>query len=183
MFVLKKQYYLYIKNTKDLDIKRIKKRNKFTVIYNSNKPEEKFDNLLRFRKKCKSKSIGFYVSNDIRLCTNLKADGLYISSYNNKRNYCYHQKIGSAHNHKEINQKNREGCRRIVLSRLFKTDYREKKGYYGLIKFNANSYKDIIALGGIRLNNINKLKLLRSDFIAILSEIKKKPAKIFSRLF
>ena len=46
MFVLKKQYYLYIKNTKDLDIKRIKKRNKFTVIYNSNKPEEKFDSLV-----------------------------------------------------------------------------------------------------------------------------------------
>ena len=32
-------------------------------------------------------------------------------------------------------------------------------------------------------NNLNKLKIVRSNGIALLSEIKKKPAKIISRLF
>ena len=183
MLVLKKQYYLYLKNTKDFDLKSIKKRFKFTIIYNPKKNQEKFEDLLRFRNYCKSRSIKFLVGNDNKLCTKLKADGLYISSYKNEIIYSYHSKIGSAHNFKELNRKYIQGCNRIVMSRLFETNYKNKKGHYGLIKFNANYSDGIIALGGIRMNNINKLKLLKAQFIGILSEIKKKPANIISRLF
>ena len=42
--------------------------------------------------------------------------------------------------------------------------------------------KELIPLGGIKLVNLNKVKLIKSEGIAIMSEIKKKPA-IFSRLF
>jgi len=44
-------------------------------------------------------------------------------------------------------------------------------------------YPELIPLGGIKYTNLNKLKLVRSDSFAILSEIKKKPAKIINRLF
>jgi hypothetical protein len=40
----------------------------------------------------------------------------------------------------------------------------------------------IIPLGGIRSANLNKLKLVNGNGLALLSEIKKKPA-ITSRLF
>ena len=103
----------------------------------------------------------------------------------------YHGKlleiIGSAHNTKEINQKLRQGCKRIIISRLFKTDYKNKPSYLGVVKFNLmdNNYNVIfhkIPLGGIRLQNLNKLKTVRSEYFAILSEVKKKPA-IIRRLF
>ena len=41
---------------------------------------------------------------------------------------------------------------------------------------------DIIPLGGIKYNNLLKMKLISSNSFAIMSEIKKKPA-ILSRLF
>ena len=47
-----------------------------------------------------------------------------------------------------------------------------------------NKFKTkLIPLGGIQINNLNKLKIVRSDAFAILSEIKKKPANIINRLF
>ena len=36
---------------------------------------------------------------------------------------------------------------------------------------------------GINLDNLNKLKMVKSRSFALLSEIKKKPVKIFNRLF
>ena len=43
--------------------------------------------------------------------------------------------------------------------------------------------KELIPLGGINLFNLNKLNNLSSKYAAFLSEVKKKPAKIISRLF
>ena len=52
------------------------------------------------------------MANNIQLLTDLKADGLYISSHNNKLLLNYFSKvgfkiIGSAHNYKEIEIKNK----------------------------------------------------------------------------
>ena len=60
--------------------------------------------------------------------------------------------------------------------------------YLGINRYNSYVFKlnlanEIIPLGGININNLNKLKIVRSNGIALLSEIKKKPAKIISRLF
>ena len=55
----------------------------------------------------------------------------------------------------------------------------------GVIRFNNFSKSirmGIIPLGGINLSNINKLKMVRSEGLALMTEIKKKPA-ISSRLF
>ena len=43
--------------------------------------------------------------------------------------------------------------------------------------------KRIIPLGGINLKTLNKLKMIRSQGFAVMSEIKKKPAKLINRLF
>jgi len=186
MFIIKSNYYLYIENTDNIDLNCFKKSKKISIIYRNNNIQESIDKLNSFRKKCHTKGFKLYISNNMKLLKNCRADGLYVSSYNKK---IYLNKnltvIGSAHSFKEINQKIKQGCKTIFLSRLFKTSYEDKKGYLGLIKFNllASKYKaNIVPLGGIRVFNLNKLNLVSSDSLALLSEAKKKPA-IANRLF
>jgi thiamine monophosphate synthase len=190
MFMLKKKYYLIISSIKDINLDNIKKLGKFSIIYrNLTKPEKKIE-LLRFRKKCKLKSIGFYIANDLKLATYTSSDGIYLSSYNksykalNLRKLNIHI-IGSAHSKKEIYMKMKQGCEIILLSKLFIVDYDDKAPYLGVIKFNnsLNFNKNLIPLGGIKLNNLNSLNMVNCKGFALLSEVKKKPTNIISRLF
>ena len=186
MFIIKNNYYLYIENTMSINLDYLKRNKKITIIYRNNANLENFSKLNKFRKKCRVKSFKFYVANDYKLARSCKADGLYLSSYN-KKNYSSPDVnlIGSAHNFKEIFEKIKQGCQTIVLSRLFKTSYKNKKNYLGTIKFNLikNNYPiDLVPLGGIKNKNLLKLNLVRSKGLCLLSEIKKKPA-ISNRLF
>jgi len=191
MFSHKKKYYLIIENIKDIDLSNIKIMNKFIIIYRNNRKAENIEKLLIFRKLCKLKGIGFYISNNVKLAALTNADGLYISSHNKNLNLLRLKRtsynlIGSAHNIRELNIKVIQGCTSIVYSRLFKTLYNYKKGSLGIVKFNLlrrSRKEDLVPLGGINLLNLNKLKLVKSNAFAILSEVKKKPAKIFNRLF
>jgi len=191
MLVLKKNYYLFVDNTREFNLNLIKIRNKFNIIYRNANTKENIENLINFRKKCKKNGIEFYVSNDTKLLTKLKADGLYISAYNrNLLLNIYSKKgfkiIGSAHNQREIDLKIKQGCEAIIYSRLFRTNYPYKKGHLGMQKFNIislRSRKEIIPLGGINEKNLCKMKSVMSSSFACLSAIKKKPAKIINRLF
>ena len=93
MFSLKKKYFLIIENSKDINLKNIKKRNKFVIIYRNQKNTEKKDDLVRFRIKCKLKSIDFYVANNLKLANLLRSDGVYLSAYNKsfKQKHCISQ--------------------------------------------------------------------------------------------
>jgi len=186
MFIIKSNYYLYIENTKNIDLNSIKKSNKISIIYRNNGTQESTERLYAFRKRCNTKGFKLYISNNIKLLRNCKADGLYLSSFNKK---IYLDKninlIGSAHSFKEINEKIKQGCNTIFLSRLFETSYKDGKIHLGLVRFNLITSKyriAIVPLGGIRNSNLNKLNLINSNGLALLSEIKKKPA-ITSRLF
>ena len=191
MFAFKNKYFLIIENIKDIDLRNIKLINKYIIIYRNTDKIENIDKLVRFRRYCKSKKIDFYVSNDEKLTSDLKADGLYISAHNKnlrlaklkKSNY---KIIGSAHNIKELNIKMLQGCSSIIFSRLFKVSDPLKKGFLGVIKFNLfklSRKENLVPLGGINLSNLTKLKMVKSNSFALLSEIKKKPAKLFNRLF
>ena len=187
MFTFKNNYYLYIDNTKLLNLNLIKKRGKFNIIYRNNLKDNNFERLRIFRNRCKKKSIKFFIANDFKLFQKIKADGLYISSYNKSLKYLNYKvvKIGSAHNTKEINTKILQGCKSIIFSRLFKTDYKNKRSYLGVVKFNLITYQNkgsLVPLGGIRLNNLNKLNKVNANAFVLMSEIKKKPA-VISRLF
>ena len=87
MLIYKKKYFLIIESIKDIDLSNIKILKKFIIIYRNNKKVENINKLLEFRKQCKIKNIEFYVSNDIKLMVNLKADGIYISASNFKLNF------------------------------------------------------------------------------------------------
>jgi len=191
MFIKKNKYYIYIENLRSINLDLIKKKSKFNLIYRNNLKKENNNKIISFIKLCKKKNIKFFVTNDISLAFRVGANGVYLSSYNKallKRNRRVGKKfeiIGSAHNFKEINMKRRQGCKKVILSRLFRTDYKNKKSFYGTTKFNLltkNYNNDFVALGGIRSNNLMKLKMLNCEGIALLSEAKKKPA-IIRRLF
>ena len=184
MIIIKKKYYLFIENIKDLEIDLLKINKKINVILRNIKNNETSE-IIKFRKKCNNKKIKFYIANDFRVANACNADGLYISAYNKKRYFANINKIGSAHNIKEINEKIQQGCKEIIFSRLFKTNYINKKGFLGVVKFNLLKQtfnKNIYPLGGINNKNLLKLNMINSDGLAILSAIKKKPT-IASRLF
>ena len=190
MFIKKNKYFLLIENIKDIDLKNIKIRNKFSIIYRNNKKIDNLSNLQRFRRKCKLKAIKFYIANNNHLAAILNSDGIYLSSYNKSFGSLSYKRsnyeiIGSAHNFKEILLKKKQGCSFVLLSKLFIVNYAKNSPYLGILKFNniAKISKKIIPLGGICLGNLNYLKNVHSEGFAILTEVKKKPARIFSRLF
>ena len=189
MFINKKKYFLIIQNIKDINLNNIKKNSKFIIILRDHKLENSLNSLIKFRLKCKAKGIEFFVANNLKLCNLLKSDGIFLSAYNKSFKPQVLKKLnkkilGSAHNIKEINQKKLQGCEYIIVSKLFKVDYAPKDKFYDVIKFNflIKGDKKLIPLGGIKVSNLLKTKLIKSDGIAIMSEIKKKPA-ISSRLF
>ena len=186
MFIIKNNYYLYIENTKNVNFNYLKNCKKISIIYRNNSIPENISDLTYLREKCRKKNIKFYVANNLKLAKKCRADGMYISAYN-KKNYTFKNLslIGSAHSFKEINEKIKQGCKTIILSRIFATAYKNKKSYLGLIKFNlmVRNYKiNFIALGGINSQNLLMLNLVNCSGIALLSEVKKKPA-ISNRLF
>ena len=184
MFIIKKNYYLYIDNTKSINLDLLKRSYKFSIIYRNSILSENIQKIIFFKKKCDRKKIKFYIANNYNLAKKCSAYGLYLSA-NNKKIYHNINVIGAAHSFKEINQKIKQKCKVILLSRLFKTNYKNKKSFLGVLKFNLmiKNYKiQITPLGGIRYDNLLKLKLLNTNSFAIMSELKKKPA-IASRLF
>ncbi len=73
----------------------------------------------------------------------------------------------------------------ILFSKLFLVDYNKKSPFLGVVKFNQfinTISKKLIPLGGIKMSNLNYLKIVNCEGFAIMSEIKKKPA-ITNRLF
>ena len=190
MFIVKNKYFLLVESTKDFDLENIKIRNKFSIIYRNYKRTDKIEDLLIFRKNCKKKSVKFYVANDLKLAIMLRSDGIYLPSFNKHLKFLRYKRfnfaiIGSAHNFKEIIIKNRQGCSYIFLSKLFLVDYSKNDPFHGVLKFNclSRNSKKIIALGGIKEKNLNLLNSVFGEGIALLSEIKKKPANIINRLF
>ena len=190
MFAFKKKYFLLIESIKDIDLENIKIRNKFYIIYRIRKKLEKINKIQKFRKLCKLKAIKFYVANDLKLALQLNSDGIYLSSFNRSLKSLPYKKtkfdiIGSAHNLKEIIFKEVQGCSFILLSKLFTVNYDKKARVLGVIKFNnfLKFSRKLIPLGGIKGKNLSSLKNINCQGVALLSEIKKKPAKIFNRLF
>ena len=186
MFIIKNNYYLFIQNTTDINLNNIKDNNKIIIIYRNNNIQENINSIVSFKRRSAQKGFKLYIANNFKLAKKCGANGLYISAYNKK---IYLNKsldlIGSAHSYSEIYQKINQGCKTIILSRLFKTSYKHKKTNLGINRFNLirkNYSISIIPLGGINQLNLLKLNIVKSDGIALLSEIKKKPA-ISNRLF
>ena len=152
------------------------------IIYRNYKDINRENQLIKIAKACKKSRYRLFVSNDVKLAHKVKADGIYIPSFNKTKNFFNLEKknliiLGSAHNQQEVHEKILQNCRTIFLSPLF---YVEKsKKFLGLHKFNYLSYMNkvnILALGGISEGNIRKIKLLYTKGFGGIRIFKKKPA-------
>jgi len=113
---------------------------------------------VKIAKACKKSRYQLFVSNDLKLALKVKANGIYIPSFNKTKKFLNLEKknfliIGSAHNQKEIQKKIAQNCSAVFLSPLFNIE--KSKKFLGLYKFNYLSHMNKIntlALGGISEN-------------------------------
>ena len=152
------------------------------VIYRNYNTKKRENELVKIAKACKKNRNQLFVSNDIKLAIKVKAEGIYIPSFNKTKGFANLEKknikiLGSAHNQKEIQKKISQNCTVIFLSPIF---YIEKSNkFLGVHKFNYLAHgnnTNIFALGGITENNMHKLKLLNIKGFGGIQMFKKKPA-------
>ena len=152
------------------------------IIYRNYHSKKRLYELVKIARACKKKRFKLFVSNDIKLAVKVKADGIYIPSFNKVKKFSNSENknliiLGSAHNQKEIYEKINQNCKAIFLSPIF---YVEKsKKFLDSFKFNflSRSNKvDLLALGGISEINLKKIKLLNIKGIGGIKIFKKKPA-------
>tara|TARA_Y100001970_G_scaffold71416_2_gene90742 strand:+ start:155 stop:691 length:537 start_codon:yes stop_codon:yes gene_type:complete len=151
---------------------------KINLIYRNYEKPINFALLINLRNYCKSNNIKLYFSNNLKIAKKYNLDGVYIPSFNkkiiiSKRNLKKNFKIlGSAHNIKEIRQKEMQNVEYIFYSPIFKNKGNNKKIYiYNLSKIMKLTNRKIVALGGINNNNIKKLKLVNCSRFAYISNI------------
>ena len=157
-----KQYYFINKFNPD-HLTNLSKN--IGIIYRNYSKNNNILTINKINKFCKSNGRKFYLSNNIKLAIKLNLDGAYIPSFNNSyKHLSYNFKkdfslLGSAHNIREIRNKEIQKVEYIFLSSLFK----KNTNYLGINKFNNISKftkKKIVALGGISRENLKKLKLV-----------------------
>ena len=176
------EIYYFIEDFNSKEIKFLD--TKISIIYRNYKKKVDLKLLKKIKKFCIKKKRKLYISNNVKVAIKLGLNGVYIPSFNklcNFKNLNTNQSfkiIGSCHNIMELKNKENQGCSEIFISPIFKM---EKSNYYlGINKFNLmanNSFKKIIALGGIDKFNIKKLKMTNSRSFCSISWIKKNRPK------
>tara|TARA_B100000131_G_scaffold309265_1_gene339570 strand:- start:590 stop:1117 length:528 start_codon:yes stop_codon:yes gene_type:complete len=167
---LKKYYFI-----NKLNLKNLNKLNKnVSVIYRKYTGNINEKEIIDIKNVCKKQKRKFFISNNIELAVRLSLDGVYLPSFNKsfkhnvyktKKNF---QIIGSAHNIKEIREKEAQGVEIIFIASLFK----KKKTWLGINRFNLLSKytnRKVIALGGISKLNIRKINMLSISGFAGIS--------------
>jgi len=149
----------------EFDTKNIDKLDKNTgIIFRNYNSEINLKSIIGLKNFCNKKGYKFFLSNNIKLSLRLKLDGVYIPSFNKDTkhlSYSFTKNfiiLGSAHNNKEIKIKEKQLVKIIFLSSIFK----KNKNYLGINKFKLLTKltkTKIIALGGISVENLKKLKL------------------------
>ena len=157
--------FCFISEYEENYIKRLQKN--IAIIYrNYNKNINKYE-ITKIKNLCKKEKRKFFLSNNIKMALKLNLDGVYLPSFNKDLKInCFKKKkkfkiLGSAHNIKEIKIKELQNVNCIFLSPIFKTNKSNK--FLGVQKFNnlANYTKiKVVCLGGIKQNNLKKIKLL-----------------------
>ena len=181
------QLYYFVNEYNHAELLKLSKN--INIIYRNYKKNIDVCTLISLKNYCKKNRINFFISNNIKLAIKYQLDGIYIPAFNKKINFIKFSVptnfkiIGSAHNNTEILIKEKQGCKTIFVSPLFKV---KKKNYYlNVVKFNLltlNKKIQFVALGGINRENKNKLKLLTICGFAGISYFQKKTAPYRGRL-
>ena len=164
----------------EFDTKNIDKLDKNTgIIFRNYNSEINLKSIISLKSFCKKNGYKFFLANNIKLALKLKLDGAYIPSFNEDTkhlSYSFTKNfiiLGSAHNNKEIKIKEKQLVKIIFLSSIFK----KNKNYLGINKFKLLTKltkAKIVALGGISVKNLKKLKLIKCFGFAGISFFEQK---------
>ena len=155
------------------------------IIYRNYKKNLDISTLILLKNFCKKNNFKLYISNNIKLALKYKLNGIYIPAFNNQINYLKYNVpvnfsvIGSAHNNKEILTKQKQGCKLIFLSPIFKV--KKNTNFLNIIKFNLlkiNKKIKFVALGGVNTHNLKQLSLINIIGFAGISYFQKKTAPL-----
>ena len=169
------EIYHFIDEFKENDLKNLDK--KISIIYRNYKKIVDINMLKKLQYFCTKNDRKFYLANNVKLAIFLNLDGAYIPSYNHDlrhNNYSLKKKfkiIGSAHNHKQIQIKEKQNVQKILLSPVFTMTNKKHMGIYRFLYLKNLTTKKIIALGGINYKNIKKLKMIKCSRFASISLI------------
>ena len=172
-----KSIYYYIDKFNKDEIDKLDRC--ISIIYRNYSNNINEDEIRDLRNFCKTQRRKVYISNNIKIALKFNFNGIYIPSFNKtliykniyKKNF---EIIGSAHNIKEVINKESQGCTKIFLCPIFKT--KKNSHYLGVTKFNLiklNTKIDVISLGGINDKNIKKINMCNVKGVAGISWIKK----------
>ena len=157
--------------------KNLRKLINVSIVYKLDNNNLNINEFLKIKEFCKKERIKIYFPDNIKLAIKLGADGLFISSKNNKIFQPYKKSfkiIGAIHDQNEFYFKLLQKCEYLFLSPIFNNPKYSDNKILGTIKFNLISqnwrYK-LIALGGINSKNFKKIYLTKSTGIGFVSWI------------
>ena len=151
--------------------------NNISLVYRKYNSLININLIMKIRNFCKIDRRNFYLANNIKLALKLNLDGVYFPSFNKDLkhlNYIIPKKfiiIGSAHNLKEIRNKEKQNVSQIFISSIFKKN-KNYLGFYKFIKLSKITNKNVIALGGINNKNLKMIHLLNIKGYAAINLFK-----------
>ena len=169
------RFFFFTDKLNLIDQKQINKFKNLSIVYNVAKNNLNINEFLKIKKFCRKKKIKIYFPDNIKIAIKLGADGLFISSTNNKIYQPFKSSfkiIGSVHSQKEFYFKSKQKCNAIFLSPIFNNLKYSANKILELTKFNLISLywkSNLIALGGINENNFNKIKYTKCCAIGFIS--------------
>ena len=170
-------FFLFVDTYEKEHIRKLDK--KIAIIYRNYTAKNNKNIIISIKNICKKDGRKFFLSNNFKLAVSLNLDGVYLPSFNKIENINRENIkkkfmiIGSAHSIKEIKIKEKQGAELIFISPLFKTSKSNK--FLDPIKFNflaSKTNKKVIALGGITIKNLNRLRITKSCGFAGISFFK-----------
>ncbi len=188
--------YIFLEKINDLIKENLLKLSNISIIVDINHDKIKESknglSIINFARKNK---IPFIIKNNYQECIKYKANGILIESQN-KRNIkplLLKRKfniIGKVHNQLEYLQKVNQNCSLVMLSPLFFNEKYSRNKILNVLKFNnfaLNWKTPICALGGINLQTLKKIRLLKTTYLSFKNfifeaKIKKPACKFNCRL-
>ena len=159
--------FYFVKKLSEKHLNNILKYKNLNVIYVYNN-DDPINKIIHLRNFCKKNKIKFYLSNDLKIISYLKPDGIHLPAQN-KRVVLKIKKninvIGTVYNQIDYYRKISQGCSAVFLSPIFNTKKYSYNKKLEVIRFNLlskNWKMNIMALGGIKKENIKKINLTKT---------------------
>jgi thiamine monophosphate synthase len=163
----KKKLFYFIVKLSEKHLNNILKYKNLNVIYVYNK-DDPLNKIIDLRNFCKKNKAKFYLSNNLKITNYLKPDGIHLPATNKmailniKKNINI---IGTVYNQIDYYRKISQGCSAVFLSPIFFTNKYSYNKKLEVIKFNLlikNWKVNVMALGGIKSENIKKISLTKT---------------------